>query len=159
MILWIALLVIDLGLQATGPSIVGLELAGSEARAAEIMAEWGAHGLDLARASLWLDFGFMLSYGAFLALAAVATRDFAREKGLRAMAAAGAVAPLLAVAAVLFDAVEDVIWLLVLDGRGGAAGPPLATACACLKFLSIGLAIAYAVWGLVARLGRRGAPA
>jgi hypothetical protein len=91
---YVALFVIDLRLRATGgPSILGLEFAGSGQRAAEILVEWGDHGQNLARASLWLDFGFMLSYGAFFALAAVATRDFARENGLRALAAAGEVAP------------------------------------------------------------------
>jgi hypothetical protein len=155
--LYAVLLVVDLRLQATGgPSIVGLEFAGSEARAAEIMVEWGDHGRDLARASLWLDFGLMLGYGAFFALAAVAIRDFARENGRLALAAAGRVAPYLAIGAVVFDAVEDVIWLLVLDGRGGSVGPPLATACACLKFLLFGLALAYAIWGLASRLRGRG---
>lgn len=148
----IVLIVIDQRLEATGgPSILGLEFAGSSGRATEIMAEWGAHGRHLARLSLWIDFGFMVSYGTFFALAALATRDFARERELRALVVAGIAAPFFAVAAPLFDAVENVIWLLVLGGRGGEVGPPIATTFASLKFLLIGLAIVYVVWGLFSR--------
>ncbi|HEX3608473.1 MAG TPA: GNAT family N-acetyltransferase [Solirubrobacterales bacterium] len=146
----IALLVIDQHLEATGgPSILGLEFAGSRQRAAQIMGEWGSHGQYLARLSLWIDFGFMLSYGTFFTLAALATRDFARERDLRALAIAGIAAPFFAALAPLFDAAENIAWLLVLGGHGGSLAPPFATACASLKFLFIGLAIVYALWGLV----------
>jgi hypothetical protein len=152
----IALIVIDQSLEATGgPSILGLEFAGSEQRAMQIMGEWGSHGQYLARLSLWVDFGFMLSYGTFFTLAALATRDFARDRGLRALAIAAIATPFFAAAAALFDAAENIVWLLVLGGHGGSLGPPFATACASLKFLLIGLAIVYVLWGLVVRLLRR----
>jgi hypothetical protein len=152
----IVILLIDQRLEATGgPSILGLEFAGSAGRAAEVMAEWGDHGQYLARLSLWIDFGFMLSYGSFFALAALATRDFARERGLRALAIAGIAAPIFAVSAAVFDAAENIVWLLVLGGHGGEAGPPFATACAGLKFLLIGLAIVYVLWGLLSRVRQR----
>jgi hypothetical protein len=152
----LVVLVIDRRLEATGgPSILGLEFAGSERRAAEIMVEWGDHGRDLARLSLWIDFGFMLSYGTFFTLAALATRDFARDRGLQALATAGIAAPIFAAAAALFDAAENIAWLLVLGGHGGSLAPPFATICASLKFLLIGLAILYVVWGLLVRLLRR----
>jgi hypothetical protein len=154
----IVLLIIDQHLEATGgPSILGLEFAGTEQRAAQIMAEWGAHGRDLARLSLWIDFGFMLSYGTFFTLAALATRDFARERELRLLARLGIATPFFAAAAALFDAAENIAWLLVLGGHGGSLAPPFATACASLKFLLITLAILYVLWGLASRLrwGRR----
>ncbi|MGN6258308.1 MAG: hypothetical protein ACTHN3_11255 [Solirubrobacterales bacterium] len=152
----VVLTVIDRRLAATGgPSILGLEFARSSSRASEIIVEWGAHGRYLARLSLWIDFGFMVSYGTFFALAALATRDFARRRGLRALAAVGIATPIFALAAALFDAAENVIWLLVLGGHGGAIGPPVATSCAALKFLLIGLAIVYVLLGLVARLLKR----
>jgi hypothetical protein len=148
----IVILLIDQRLEATGgPSILGLEFAGSAGRAAEVMAEWGHHGQYLARLSLWIDFGFMVSYGSFFALAALATRDFARERGLRALAIAGMAAPAFAVSAAVFDAAENIVWLLVLGGHGGEVGPPFATACASLKFLLIDLAIVYVLWGLLSR--------
>jgi hypothetical protein len=152
----VALLLIDQHLEATGgPSILGLEFAGSRHRAVEIMAEWGAHGRYLAHLSLWIDFGFMASYGTFFALAAFATRDFARERGLRALATAGIVTPFFAMAAAMFDVAENIVWLLVLGGHGGSLGPPFATTCASLKFALITLAILYSVWGLAARLRLR----
>lgn len=139
---------------AGGPSILGFEFAGSEQQAAKVMAEWGASGRDYARWSLWLDYGFMLSYGSFVALAALATRDFAREGGLQRLAAVGAVAPIAAVSAACFDAAENVFLLLTLGGHGGSFGPPIATVCASLKFALIAFAIAYVLWGLAARLLR-----
>jgi hypothetical protein len=152
----VVLLVIDQQLEATGgPSILGLEFAGSQHRAIEIMAEWGTHGRYLARLSLWIDFGFMASYGTFFTLAALATRDFARERGLRALATVGLVTPFLAVGAALFDAAENIAWLLVLGGHGGNFAAPFATTCASLKFALITLAILYSLWGLVRRLRLR----
>jgi hypothetical protein len=151
----IVLVVIDQRLKATGgPSILGLEFAGSGQRAVEIMAEWGDHGRYLARLSLWIDFGFMVSYGTFFTLAALATRDFARERGLRALAVVAIAAPFFAGAAALFDAAENIAWLLVLGGHGGSFAPPFATTCASLKFLLIALAIVYALWGLFSRYVR-----
>jgi hypothetical protein len=152
----IVILVIDQRLEATGgPSILGLEFAGSSGRVAEITAEWDEHGQYLARLSLWIDFGFMASYGAFFALAALATRDFARDRDLQALATAGIAMPLFAILAALFDAAENIVWLLVLGGHGGGIGPPFATVCASLKFLLIGLVIVYVLWGLVSRVRQR----
>jgi hypothetical protein len=152
----IALLILDQKMKdAGGPSILGFEFAGSEQQAARIMAEWGDSGRDYARWSLWIDFGFMLSYGAFFTLAAIATRDFARENGLRWLAAAGIVAPLCAASAAVFDAGENVFLLLTLGGHGGSFGPPIATACASLKFALIAFAIVYVFWGLASRLIHR----
>lgn len=138
-----------------GPSILGFEFAGSEQKAAQIMAEWGASGRDYARWSLWIDFGFMLAYGSFFTLAALATRDFARETDLRALAAAGIVAPFCAAFAAVFDAGENVFLLLTLGGHGGGFAPPIATTFASIKFLLITLAIVYVLWGLGSRFLRR----
>jgi len=135
-----------------GPSILGLELAGSLGQVEEIQAEWGGHGEYLARTSLWIDFGFMASYGAFFALAGIATREFAGRHRLRRLAALGALAPACAVGAALFDAVENTLWLLALGGHVGEPAPPIATACAVVKFVLIALAILYALAGLVAWL-------
>ena len=100
----------------------------------------------------------MASYGTFFTLAALATRDFARERGRATLARLGRITPCLAPAAVFFDVVENSIWLLVLDG-GGRLAAPVATTCAVLKFLCIGLAIAYSIAGLVTWLRYRRGPA
>lgn len=147
---------IDEQLKRTGgPGIIGLEFAGSLGRVEEIQAEWGGHGEYLARLSLWIDFAFMASYGAFFALAGVAVRDFAASRGLRRLAAVGVVAPACAIGAALFDVAENAIWLLVLGGHLGYAAPAIATACASLKFLLIAIAILYLIAGLIAWLRLR----
>lgn len=147
---------IDSRLKATGgPGILGLEFAGSLERVEEIRAEWGGHGEYLARLSLWIDFGFMASYGAFFALAGVAVREFAAGRGLRKLAAIGILAPSCAVAAALFDVAENAIWLLLLGGHLGFAAPAIATACAILKFALIAVAILYSLAGLIAWLRLR----
>lgn len=74
----IALYLLDPKVQGFGGTgIGGFEFAGSRSRAAQIMAEWGAEGRRLAHLGLLLDYGYMLSYGLFFALAGFASRvDF-----------------------------------------------------------------------------------
>jgi hypothetical protein len=155
----IAILALDQKMKdAGGPSILGFEFAGSEQQAAQVMGEWGSSGRDYARWSLWIDFGFMLSYGSFFTLAGLATRDFARENSLRALAAVGIVAPFCAAFAALCDAGENIFLLLTLGGHGGSFGPPVAATFASIKFLLITIAIVYSLWGLASRLRRRWQP-
>ena len=147
---------IDRRLEATGgPGIVTYELSGGAGHASRILAEWGEPwprpGGALALARLRL----IASSAAFFALAALATRDYARAHGLRRLAAAGAVAPFLPIAAGLFDVAEDIGLLLFLGGHGGSVAPVFATVCAGFKFGLIALAIAYVFWGLAARLALR----
>jgi hypothetical protein len=147
---------IDPSMEADGnPSIVDFEFAWSEQGAAEIVADWGDDGQDAARLSLWLDYAYLLSYGAFLVLSSAATRDLAVERGWRRMAAFGVAAPAIAAAGAAFDAIEDVGLLLALDGHGGDLAPGLAAVCASLKFAAIATVIAYLLAGLVLRLRAR----
>src|SRR5262245_7556303 len=138
-----------------GPGILRFEFVGSSGTADRILGEWGDHGRYLASLSLWLDFAFMAAYGSFLALAALATRDRARVLGPRNLALMGAYAPYCAVGAALFDAAENTMLLLVVGGHGGSVAPVLATAFASVKFVLVGLAISYVLWGLAARLLQR----
>jgi hypothetical protein len=154
----IFLAVIDPSLVEDGnPSIVDFEFAWDEQGAAEIVSDWGDDGVDHARVSLWVDYIYLLAYGAFLVLAAVATRDLAAERGWRRMAAFGVAAPAMAAAGAAFDAIEDVGLLLALDGHGGDLAPGLAAVCASLKFLLTTTVIVYLLIGLVLRLRSRGA--
>jgi hypothetical protein len=153
------LLAIDPSTKADGnPTIVDFEFAGSEQKAAEIVSDWGDEGQDAARASLWIDYAYLLAYGAFFVLAAAATRDLATSRGWRRMAAFGVAAPALAAAGAAFDAIEDVGLLLALDGHGGDLAPGLAAVCASLKFLLTTTVIVYLLIGLFLRFRSR-APA
>lgn len=149
----IVLYVIDPHMTAgRGPTILQFEFAATSHRAARMMAEWGPEGRDAARVSLWLDYGYMLSYATFFTLAGFATREQARARSWRRLAALGTVVPFFAVAAAVFDASENVALLLTLSGRGGRWAPPFATVCSSIKFALIALAIGYAGAGLAVRL-------
>src|SRR3954452_6714648 len=130
-----------------GPGIVGFEFAGTQDRAAEIRADWGDRGTDAAKASLWIDFAYIVAYGTFFVLAAWATRDLAEQRGWTRMAALGLAVIPFAAAAAAFDAIEDVGLLLAINDRGGDVAPRLAQVCASLKFLLIAVTIAYLVAG------------
>jgi hypothetical protein len=138
-----------------GPTILDFEFARTPQRAAQIVAEWGVKGRSAAHLSLVLDYGYMLSYGLFFALAGFAIRDTARARGWRRLSAAGVIVPFLAVAAAMFDASENVALLLTLAGRGGSFAPPFATVCSAIKFTLIGVAILYVLCGLGVRFRPR----
>jgi hypothetical protein len=131
-----------------GPTVLEFEFAGSQSRAARIVSEWGPKGRSAAHLSLVLDYGYMLSYGLFFALAGFTVRDTARARGWRRLAAIGVVVPFFALAAAAFDATENVALLLTLAGNGGSFAPPFAAACSAIKFALIGIAILYAFCGL-----------
>jgi hypothetical protein len=157
LILLLAMAPADRQMQDTGgPGIISFELTGGEDRAEGILAEWGSKGRDAARESLWIDFGFLLAYGAFLSLALAATRDSARARPWRRLAAIGSVVVWFGALGATFDALENVCLLLTLDGAG-AAFPLLATVFAACKFILLGAAIAYLLAGLAMRLRDRSA--
>jgi hypothetical protein len=141
--------VIDPSRVSHGPTILAFEFAGSRARAAQIVAEWGPKGRSAAHLSLLLDYGYMLSYGLFFALAGFAVRETARARDWRRLAAIGAVVPFFALAAASFDASENVALLLSLAGHGGSFAPPFAAVCSAIKWTLISIAILYALCGLV----------
>jgi hypothetical protein len=151
----IALYLLDPHTQGAGASISEFEFAGSRSRAAQIVAEWGGEGRHWAHLGLLLDYGYMLSYGLFFALAGFAIRDTARERGWRRMATAGIVIPYFALAAACFDASENVALLRTLDGHGGSFAPPFAAVCSSLKWILIGTAILYVLCGLALLLRAR----
>jgi hypothetical protein len=134
-----------------GPGILAFEFAATQARASQILAEWGPEGRHVARLSLIIDYAYMVSYGGFFTLAGLATRDLAWTRDWRRLATAGMIVPFFATAAALFDATENVFLLLVLGGHGGEHAPLIATVCSSIKFTLITIAIAYVVWGLVWR--------
>lgn len=143
-------------MQERGPGMVPFELTGGQDRADEILAEWGEEGRDAARESLWIDFGFLVAYGAFLTLALGAVRDIARERGWPRMAALGGPVVWFGALAAACDAIENVCLLLTLDDAG-AAFPVLATIFATCKFVLLAIAIAYLLTALAMLVGRRGA--
>lgn len=160
LVLFAILVALDGRMQdAGGHGIVPFELAGSSERAGEIMADWGSDGRDAARASLWLDYPYLLAYGAFLFLAIRALRDAALARGWERFARPGGWIAVLALVSAAADAVEDAFLLLVLGGHGGhggSAAPVLATAFASVKFVCIVVVLGYLLGGLAALAVTRG---
>jgi hypothetical protein len=117
-----------------GRGIINFELAGSASRAEDMMRAWGVEGQRAARLSLWLDFGYMLSYGALIA----ALLDRARRRRGHP-----AVLPALAVGAVAGDAIEGISLLNVLNGRRVAASARRARTAAIAKFAMLAGSLGY----------------
>ena len=138
-----------------GPTILAFEFAHSQSRATQIVAKWGVKGHNAAHLSLLLDYGYMLSYGWFFALAGFAVRDTARAHGWRRLATLGVVLPFSALAATVFDASENVALLVTLAGNGGSFAPLLATVCSIIKFTLIAIALMYVLCGLMLQLTGR----
>ena len=153
LLIGVVLIAVDPKARDSGdPSIIDFEVAGTQAKADEIRADWGQSGIDAAKASLWIDYAYIVAYGTFLVLASAATRDLAQERGWDRMAAFGIAVIPFAAAAAAFDAIEDVGLLLAVDGHGGDLAPRLAQICASLKFALLGATIAYLLIGLGLRL-------
>ena len=126
---------LDRQMQATGgPGIIPFELAGSAAKAEGIMARWGADGMRAARRSMWLDFGYMTSYGILLGLLVERRR---RRRGHSSWL------PALAAGAVAGDAIEGVALLRVLDRRDVATNARIAQVAASVKFAILAAALGY----------------
>ncbi|WP_111511968.1 hypothetical protein [Mycobacterium kyogaense] len=144
--LWLATTVVMLRLERVmratgGPGIIAFELAGTPDRASSMIDSWGPKGVAAARTSLWLDFGYMTTYGAFAVLLAEgADRRLARRRsGSRlfpwAQLACGA--------AVAADAAEGVALLNILGGRDRRTHAVRARRAALIKFALLSAVLAH----------------
>ena len=124
-----------------GPGIIAFELAGNEHRASAILEGWGPKGVAAARTSLWLDFGYMSTYGMFAALLVEgADRRLARRRsGVRRFPWA----QVACAAAVAADAHEGVALLNVLRGRDRQTQAARARRAALTKFGLLSVVLLY----------------
>ncbi|WP_409427439.1 hypothetical protein [Mycobacterium sp. SMC-11] len=137
------MLVLERGMRKTGgPGIIGFELAGNAQRVQEILAVWGADGRRWARWSLWLDFGYMLTYGASALLLIEHVRSRHGHPTLLRLLPIGAVAG---------DALEGVALLKALDGVDVDTNAQRARSAALTKFALLAVGLAYTVVGGVRR--------
>lgn len=134
-----------------GPGIIGFELARTPERARQIMQDWGPEGRSAARASLLLDYPYLVTYCALNATICAIAADALRHRGSRWLADAGRTLSAAQWTAGGFDAVENAALLAVLGARNGGS-PAIAATCAYTKFALIALGWSYAGVGLVARL-------
>lgn len=125
--------------------IVSYELAGDIKPAAEILASWDARAQLFAAFGLGLDYLFMPAYA--LALSFGILLASSRHAGW--FSRFGAWPGWGALAAAIFDAVENFsLWRFLL-GDFQALWPRLAAVCATVKFTLLLLGLAYALIGLL----------
>lgn len=143
---------------AAPASIVSYELAGSLARAQEMIASWGERGQAFAGLNLGLDYLFMVAYASAIGLGCVlAARGlFERARGAALIGVALAWGQWVAA---LLDALENYGLIRVLIGTQAEFWPALARWCAIPKFLIVALGLLYVIVGGIAALAvrRRGA--
>jgi hypothetical protein len=153
--LLVPLLALERRMQRTGgPGIIPFELAGTPDRARRIMDAWGADGRAAARASLVLDYPFLVAYTGFNRAVAGAAGAALDRRGLTGLARAAPAVGAAQVAAGAFDAAENGALLGVLAG-GPARLPAVARACATAKFALLTAGWTYVAGALAARLARR----
>jgi hypothetical protein len=129
------MLLLERRMRATGgPGIIRFELAGSASQAEDIMTRWGSDGQRAARLSLWLDFGYMATYGIFTALLVDRAR---RRRGHPATL------PAIVIVAVAGDAMEGVSLLKVLNHTRVAVHARRAQIAALIKFAVLAGALGY----------------
>lgn len=123
--------------------IVSYELAGNIKPAAEILGSWDARAQLFAAFGLGLDYLFMPAYALALCLGIL----LAAGRHAGAFAKAGAWLGWGALAAALFDAVENFsLWQFML-GDFQVLWPRLAAICATVKFALLVLGLIYALVG------------
>ncbi|MCV7400095.1 hypothetical protein H7K24_08000 [Mycobacterium fragae] len=141
------MLMVERRMRATGgPGIIPFEVAGSEARAEEIMTRWGSDGQRAARLSTWLDFGYMATYGTLMALLVDRAR---RRRGHPAAL------PAIVAVAVAGDAVEGVSLLKVLNHTSVAVHARRAQIAALIKFAVLAATLGYVATDFRSRLPTR----
>ncbi len=128
-----------------GPGIIAFELAGSGFRAQQIMTQWGRDGQRAARASTWLDFGYMTTYGVLLAL--LIDRARGRWGHPRALISA-------AMVALAGDAVEGASLLKVLDRERVGVHARRARTAAMVKFSALAATLGYLISERLTRFKR-----
>ncbi|MDQ5807998.1 MAG: hypothetical protein M3320_04915 [Actinomycetota bacterium] len=147
--LFVVLGVVDEQIKETGgPGIVPFELEFTSGNARETLAEWGEAGRDDAKLSLWLDYLFLVAYGAFFSLAARALVDALGWRSWAFMAT-------LPIVAAVADAIENANLLLTIGQEGDQPFPLLAGIFATIKFLTLTPAQLFVLVGFVAWLLRR----
>lgn len=127
-----------------GEGIVPFEFAGNADRANEIVRSWETAGVNAAKWSLWLDFVFLFVYSALLGLACFYVANAAETAGWKGVSSIGRALATGALAAGLFDAIENVLLLRML--AKGPTDPKAkgAWVAASLKFGIAGMCVAYA---------------
>jgi len=150
-------LVIIIGFRFIGPAkpnIIDFELAGTTARASEIINAWDTQDKVRAGFSLGIDFLYMPVYSTLIALACVWAAGVLASRRWRTT---GLVLAWGLWVAALLDAVENVALTVLLFGTVADPYPQIAQLCATLKFGLILLGLVFVVVAAVTHLAKKAA--
>jgi hypothetical protein len=145
-------------MQDHGVGIFELEFTRTSENAEKYHADLGPEGREDAEASLGLDFGYLIAYGLFLAGASIAISERNWRARRRRLAALGPWVAWGALAAALFDAVENALLISIVNGETGDPWPAIAFGSTVAKFALAGIAVVYVVGGWLTTLRHRRAP-
>lgn len=135
--LLVPLSLLDLKMRAAGGTgIISFELAGPD-RSTEILRAWGTEGQRAARASLLLDFPFLVAYTMLGVQLTRLARETLTEQGASALGAIAPVVAFLQVGAGACDAVENAALLGVVARGGDARLASIARSAARAKFAGL----------------------
>jgi hypothetical protein len=132
-----------------GTGVIELELMGTTKKAEQVLRDYGSDGRSAARTSLWIDYAYLVSYALFFAVACGTLSQRAERLGRDTWAALGAALAWGGLLAGLFDSIENVALLWVLDGHPEQPFPAIAYICALPKFALSAAATLYLLAGLV----------
>jgi hypothetical protein len=114
-------------------NIVAFELAGTPDSATALLQAWGPAGTTYLRQSLWLDFGLIAGYTAFLTLACFLLRNRWQAQWPRLATLANLLGAGMLLAGAC-DVLENVALLQVLGASASPTWPALAAVAARVKF-------------------------
>jgi|SRR5215218_2525450 len=136
-----------------GSSTLDLGISDVATGAGTSVVGWGDGGRG--RVGLWVDFGLILSYSVFLAVAAASTREALKSREVPSLVFLGYATPVVALGAGLCNLAEDGIWLAALNGHASSNDVSTAASLAIVKLFLIGFVLGYLLIGLGARCVRR----
>lgn len=117
---------------ASSSDIVAFEFAGSPANASDILTEWGADGREGAHRALRLDYGFLVAYAVFLALASGSVAMAASRRDRTQLGRIGWWLAGLALLAGVLDAIENTALLTVVGNYDSGSISAVATVAAAV---------------------------
>ncbi|MBU0512255.1 MAG: hypothetical protein KKD28_05190 [Chloroflexi bacterium] len=137
--------------EAAPYGVISFEVAGSVARAGQILASWDAVARERAAFGLGLDFLFIPVYALTISLGCVMAADVLRRHAWP-LASPGAVLIWGVFLAALLDVIENIALTITLFGSVLSPWPQIAQWCAVPKFALLFLGLVYALFGAVVRL-------
>ena len=145
---WVGL---PLNTPAAPTGIVSFEVAGTPARAAEMLASWNADARARAAFIQGLDFLFPAVYSTAVGLGCIMAAGALAERKLP-LAGRGRSLAWGQWAAALFDYVENIALVVLLFGPTASPWPQVAAVCATIKFGLLFAGLAYGFYGLAMRV-------